>query len=135
LARFEIGEKTVMFKGLGNLAGLMKQAQQISGRMQSLNEELKGRRATGSAGGGMVEIDVNGLGEVLACRIDAALVEQKDRELLEDLITAAVNQALAKAKQLHAEAMRDLAGGIELPGLEEAIAKLTGGGGPSPDKE
>ncbi len=105
----------------------MKQAQQIGGRMQDMSEELKGKRATGAAGGGMVEIEVNGLGEVLNCRIDPQLYEQKDHELMEDLIAAAVNQALVKSKQLHAEAMKSLTGGMELPGLGEAMAKLTGG--------
>ena len=116
-----------MLKGLGNIASLMKQAQQIGGRMQDMSEELKGKRATGAAGGGMVEIEVNGLGEVLNCRIDPQLYEQKDHELMEDLIAAAVNQALVKSKQLHAEAMKSLTGGMELPGLGEAMAKLTGG--------
>lgn len=116
-----------MFKGLGNLANLMKQAQEIGGRVQGLNEELKGRRVSGSAGGGMVQVEANGLGEVLSCRLDPSLVEQKDRELMEDLIVAATNQALAKARQAHVEAMRSLAGGIELPGLEETLAKLGGG--------
>lgn len=117
-----------MLKGLGNLASLVKQAQQIGGRMQGLNEELRNRRATGTAGGGLVEIEVNGLGEILKCKFDESLLERKDRELTEDLVVAAVNQALDKAKQLHAEGMRSLAGGLELPGLEEALAKFTGVG-------
>lgn len=122
-----------MFKGLGDIASLMKQAQQMGGRMQGIADDLKARRATGSAGAGMVEIEVNGLGEVLACRLDPALVERRDREMLEDLIVGATNQALAKAKQLHAEAMKSLAGGINLPGLDDALARLIGGGPPSPD--
>lgn len=116
-----------MFKGIGNLASLMKQAQQIGGRMQGLNEELRNRRATGTAGAGMVEIEVNGLGELLKCKLDESLIERQDRELTEDLVVAAANQALQKAKELHAEAMRSLAGGMELPGLDEALAKFTGG--------
>ncbi|MBX7073192.1 MAG: YbaB/EbfC family nucleoid-associated protein [Pirellulales bacterium] len=114
-------------KGLGNLAGLMKQAQEIGGRMQGMSDELRGRRATGSAGGGMVEVEANGLGELLACRIDPSLIERRDREMIEDLVLAAVNQALTKAKELHAEQMRSLTGGLQLPGLDEALAKLTGG--------
>jgi DNA-binding YbaB/EbfC family protein len=94
--------------------------------MQGLGEELKLLRATGSAGAGMVEVEVNGLGELLACRLDPALVAKQDRELLEDLIVAASNQALVKARQLHAEAMKGLAGGLELPGLDEALSKMTG---------
>ena len=114
-----------MFKGLSNLGSLIKQAQQIGGQMQNLSEELKDRRAEGTAGGGMVEIEVNGLLEVLRCRIDQQLVAQGDRELIEDLVAAAMNQAVAKGKQLHAEAMKQLTGGLNLPGIQEALAKFT----------
>jgi hypothetical protein len=116
-----------VFSGLGNLGSFLKQAQSLGGRLEALTQDLKGRRATGSAGGGLVEIEVNGLGEVLGCRIDPKLFEQGDRELIEDLVRGAVNQALAKGKQLHAEAMKSLAGDMPLPGLDEALAKLTGG--------
>lgn len=121
-----------MLKGLGNLAGLMKQAQQIGGQMQGLNEELKTKRAVGSAGAGMVEIEMNGLLEVLSCHIDPKLVSENDRELLEDLVAAATNQAVSKARELHAEALKSMTGGLELPGLEDALNKLTGGGGAGP---
>lgn len=114
-----------MFKGLSNLAALVKQAQQIGGQMQELTEELKRRRATGTAGGGMVEIEVNGVLEVLRCRMDEQLIAQGDRELLEDLVAAATNQAISKAKQLHAEAVKELTGGLQIPGLQEALAKVT----------
>ena len=66
--------------------------------MGQITEEMRKRRVTGIAGGGMVEIEVNGLMEALRCRIDPQLITQNDRELLEDLITAAVNQAIAKGK-------------------------------------
>jgi DNA-binding YbaB/EbfC family protein len=114
-----------MFKGLSNLGALIKQAQQIGGQMQQLGEELKGRHAQGSAGGGMVEVELNGLLEVLRCRIDEQLFARGDRELIEDLVAAAMNQAVAKGKQLHAEALKDLTGGMDLPGVQEALAKLT----------
>ena len=114
-----------MFKGLANLGSLIKQAQQIGGQIQNLSEKLKDRRTTGSAGGGMVEIEVNGLLEALRCRVDQQLVDQGDRELIEDLVVAAMNQAVTKGKQLHADAMKDLTGGLELPGLQEALAKAT----------
>ena len=115
-----------MFKGLGNLTSLLRQAHEISGRMKGLNEELRGRRATGSAGGGMVEVEVNGLLEVLRCHIDKQLVEQGDGEMIEDLVSTAVNQAIGKAKQLHMEAMKSLAGGLELPGLDAALGDVLG---------
>jgi nucleoid-associated protein EbfC len=117
-----------VFKGLANLGSLLKQAQQMGGRMQDLNEQLKNRRATGAAGGGMVEIEVNGLAEVLRCRIDDSLIAGGDRELIEDLVATAVNQAIAKTKQMHAEAMQSLTGGMSLPGLDEAMQKLLGTG-------
>lgn len=121
-----------MFKGLGNLASMVKQAQQIGARMQGISEELKTRRATGNAGGGLVELDVNGLGEVLACRFDPKLFEQPDRELLEDLTAAAANDAMAKVRQLHAEAMQQATGGMEMPGLNDMLGKLMSGDGPPP---
>ena len=115
-----------MFKNLAGLGSILRHAQQLGGQLKNLSEELKQRRATGSAGGGMVEVEVNGMLEVLRCTIDEQLASQNDRELLEDLIVAAVNQAIVKGKQLHAEAMKGLTGGIELPGLNEAIARVTG---------
>jgi DNA-binding YbaB/EbfC family protein len=124
-----------MFKSLGNLANigsLMKQAQEMSGRMQAIQEQLKSKRATGAAGGGLVEVDVNGLGDALAVRIDASLVEKNEREMIEDLLPAAINAAQAKAKQMHAEAMQELAGGIPIAGLSDALQQFGGdnlGGG------
>jgi DNA-binding YbaB/EbfC family protein len=115
-----------VFKELANLGSLLKHAQEISGRMQGLSDELRSRRATGSAGGGLVEIEVNGLVEVLRCHIDPKLLSQSDQELLEDLIATAVNQAVVKAKELHAETVRSLTGGINLPVLEQAMAKFMG---------
>ena len=117
-----------MFKELAGLGSLMKQAQEITGRMQGLNEQMRQLRATGSAGGGMVEIEVNGLMEVLGCRIDEGLIAQGDRELLEDLIVTAVNQATAKGKQLHGEAMGEITGSLNVPGLEDVMGKFLGKG-------
>jgi DNA-binding YbaB/EbfC family protein len=117
-----------VFGQLGNFASMIRQAQQIGGKLEGLNETLRTKRASGSAGGGLVEIEVNGLQEVLACRIDPAFFAQGDRELVEDLVRAAANDAIAKARQFHAEAMKELMGGADLPGLNDALAKLTGGG-------
>ncbi len=115
-----------MFKGLANLGALLRHARQIGGRMQQMSEELKRRRVLGSAGGGMVEIEINGVFEVLRCRIDEQLAAQGDRELIEDLVAAAINQAVAKARTLHAEVFRELSGDVELPGLQDIFAKLAG---------
>lgn len=107
-----------MFKGLGNLASLMRQASQLNGKMQALGEQLKGQRVVGSAGGGMVEAEANGLGELLRVKIDPLLVERGEREMIEDLVPAAVNQAVAKARELHMAAMRSMTEGMDLPGME-----------------
>lgn len=116
-----------MLKGLGDLAnigGILKQAQEMGGKMQQISEELKTKRVVGSAGAGLVEVEANGLGEALAVRIDPALIEKQDRELIEDLLPAAFNAAQQKAKQLHAEQMQSLTGGLNVPGLSEALEQL-----------
>lgn len=118
-----------MIKGLGNLANLgsmLQQAKEMGTRMQAIQVELKEKRVTGAAGGGLVEIDANGAGEVLAVRLDADIVAKGDREMLEDLLPMAINDAHAKAQALHAEAMQEAAGGLDLPGVGEALAKFTG---------
>ena len=120
-----------MFKGLGDIASLMKQAQEMGGKMKQLQEELKTQRVVGSAGAGLVEVEANGLGEVLAVRIDPSLIEKQDRELIEDLLPAACNAAKEKAAEKHAEQMQSITGGINLPGLNEALGNL-GGEPPTP---
>jgi nucleoid-associated protein EbfC len=130
-----------MFGALGNIATLMKQARAMGQEMELLQEKLKERHATGSSGGGLVTVEINGLQEVSACRIDPKLLEpcsrdlgdrgsgergSADRELLEDLICGAVNDAVAKSKQLHAEALQSMAGGLNVPGLAEMLGKLSG---------
>ena len=115
-----------MLKGIGNLGSMLKQAQQMGSKMQELNEKLKAQRIRGSAGGGLVEAEVNGLGELLRLSIDQSLIEKQDRELIEDLVPAAVNDAHRKAKEAHAEGMKDLTGGLNLPGISDALDSITG---------
>lgn len=116
-----------MFKGLTNLASMMRQASQMGGKMQAITEKLKTQRVTGLAGGGMVEIEANGLGEVLRLKIDPLLVERGQREMIEDLVPAAVNDAVLKARQLHMEAMKSMTDGVDMSGLEEMMKQFTGG--------
>lgn len=113
-----------MFKGIGNIASMMKQAREIGGRMEEVNEQLRQQRATGSAGADMVKVEVNGLGEVQAVTIDPSLIEKGEKEMIEELLPAAFNQASQKAKQMHAETMQSL---INVPGLEDAMKQMTGG--------
>jgi nucleoid-associated protein EbfC len=116
-----------LFQGLGNMAGLLRQAQQMSGRLQAVQTDLKAATVTGSAGGGLVEVRMNGLGEMLQLTIDPSLIQRGEQGLIEDLVPAAVNDAAAKARQLHAEAMKSLTSGLDVPGLGDALAQLTGG--------
>ena len=121
-----------MLKGLGNIASLMRQAQQLSGKMKDVNDSLKAQRATATTGAGMIEVEVNGLGEVLRVNIDPDLIQRGDREMIEDLIPAAVNQAVAKSRQLHMEAMKTITSDLKVPGLDEAISQMAEG---DPDGE
>ncbi|MFO0870040.1 MAG: YbaB/EbfC family nucleoid-associated protein [Pirellulales bacterium] len=110
-----------MFKGLGQLAGLMRNASQLGERMKSVAEQLKGRRVQGTAGGGLVEVEANGLGEVLRIKVDPLLAKPEELEMLQDLLPTAVNQALLRARELHMEAMRDSMGGLDLPGMGDML--------------
>lgn len=114
-----------MFKKLANLASLMRQAQEVGSKMQAVNDTLRTQRAVGSAGGGLVEVEVNGLGEVLQVNMDRQLLERGEFEMIESLLPAAVNQAVARAKDLHAQAVQSALGDMELPGLDEALSQLT----------
>lgn len=113
-----------MFKGLGNLASLMKQAQEIQGRMGEIQENLSRIHESGTAGGGMVCLEANGLQRIVSCHVDESLLESGDGEMLEDLIVAAANQALEKAKRTAAEEFRQVAGGLDIPGLGDMLSKL-----------
>ena len=116
-----------MFKGLGNLgnlANLMKQAGKVREEMQRISESLRAKSVEGTAGGGMVTVKVNGKQEVLSCQIDAQIFADGDRELLEDLLAAATNQALEKSRKLAAEEMSRAASGLSIPGLSDALCEL-----------
>ncbi len=119
-----------MFKGLGNIAALFKEAQNIGPKMEQITADLKTKVVSGSAGGGMVTVNANGLGQVINVEIDPMLIEKGDVEMVKDLLPAAINIATAKAKQLHVESMKSLTGGIPLPGgLDQMMNQFTGGAG------
>ena len=113
-----------MLKGIGNLASIFKQAQQFQGRMSEFQENLGQLRVEGQAGGGMVTVEASGHQKILNIRVEESLLESDDREMLEDLLVAAVNQALDKAKQAATEEMSKMTGDMNLPGLNEALSKL-----------
>lgn len=107
-----------MFPGLEEL---MRQAQQMGQRVSQLKQELAKRTVTGTAGGGMVTVTANGAGQLLEIRIEPDVVDPAELQMLQDLVVAAVNQALLAARQLVAEQTRALTGGLALPGLEDLL--------------
>jgi len=112
-----------MFGNLGQLAGLLSKPQKLREEMEKLQERLSKLTAEGTAGGGMVTVKVNGKFAVLGCRLSDEAISLQDREMLEDLIVAAANQATEKARQLIADETQKMAGelglpvGLSLPGL------------------
>ena len=118
-----------MLKGIGNLASMFKQAQQFQGRMSEIQENLGHLRVEGQSGGGMVTVEASGHQKILNIRVEESLLESDDREMLEDLLVAAVNQALDKAKEAAAEEMSKMTGDMNLPGLDEALSQFGLNGG------
>jgi hypothetical protein len=95
----------------------MKQAQRLKAEMERIQAEAATKTVEGSAGGGMVTTVANGKGELLSVKIDPEVVRGEDVEMLQDLITAAANDALRKARELLAQEVSRLTGGFGLPGL------------------
>lgn len=102
---------------LGNMANIMKQAQQMQAQMAKLQEEAATKTVTGSAGGGMVTVTANGALEVVSVRIDPEGLKDGDAEMLQDVVLAATNEALKNARQLMADQMKSVTGGMNIPGL------------------
>jgi DNA-binding YbaB/EbfC family protein len=101
----------------GGMNEMLRQAQIIQRKMTALQEELKTREIEAQSGGGMVSARVTGGKELVALRIDKSVVEAGDVEMLEDLVKAAVNEALRKAGEMVEQEMGQLAGGMKLPGM------------------
>ncbi len=108
-----------MFKELGQIASLLKQAPRIKDEMGKLQQRLAQITAEGDAGAGMVKVRVNGKMEVLACTLTDDALRLNDRELLEDLIKGATNQALEKVRQQVAEETGKLAAGFGLSNMPD----------------
>ena len=100
-----------------NLSGLMKQAQKLQAKMAEMQEEVGNRTVTAQAGGGMVEAVANGRLELVSLRIDPEVANHDDVDMLQDLILAAVNEALNRAREMMAQEMAKLTGGLQIPGL------------------
>ena len=102
---------------LGNMGNIMKQAQKMMEQAKKTEEELAATRVEGSSGGGMVKVSATGAGEVLEVTIDPEVVDPNDVEMLQDLVVTAVREAMEKATALRADRMKDLTGGLSIPGL------------------
>lgn len=103
-----------MAKGLGNI---MKQAQQMQQKMARMQEELAEKTVEATAGGGMVTAVVNGRQNIVSLRIEKDVVDPEDVEMLQDLVLAAVNEAIKKSQDMMQSEMSKLTGGMNIPGL------------------
>ena len=103
--------------GPSNMQAMIKQAQKMQEDMAAKQEELEAREYDVSAGGGVVSVKINGKKEILAVKIAPEVVDPDDVETLEDLITAAVNEAIKKVEAISAEEMQKITGNMGIPGM------------------
>ncbi|HOF03592.1 MAG TPA: YbaB/EbfC family nucleoid-associated protein [Atribacterota bacterium] len=96
---------------------LMKQAQEMQKKMEAIKEQLSHKELKVSSGGGMVELLINGQQEIKEIHINPDIIDPEDKEMLEDLVQAAVNEGIRQSKEMVNEEMKKLTGGINLPGL------------------
>lgn len=104
----------------------MKHAQEAQARIGELKERLTQVKVEGVSGGGMVKIQMNGHQEVLGCQIDESLLRPEDREMVEDLVVAAANNAIQKVRSAAADELTQLAGGMDFGPLKEMLSGLGG---------
>jgi len=96
---------------------MMKQAQQLQSKMMKLQEELADKTVESSSGGGMIKVTANGRQQIISIQIEKEVVDPDDVEMLQDLVLAAINDALAKAQEMVSSEMGKLTGGLNIPGL------------------
>lgn len=101
----------------GNMGSFLKQAQAMQEQIAKIQEEAASKTVSGSAGGGMVTVTANGAMEIVSVKIDAEVIKSNDAEMLQDLVTAAANDALRKAREMMADAMKSVTGGMKIPGM------------------
>lgn len=101
-------------KGFGNL---MKEAQRLQQQMAQLQEEVGQRKVQATSGGGMVSVEASGKQELLSIKIDPEVINKDDAQMLEDLVLAACNEALRKAREMVQQELGKLTGGLKIPGL------------------
>ena len=101
-------------KGMGNM---MKQAQKLQAKMLRIQDELAAKTVESTAGGGMVKVVANGKQQIVAIQIEKEVVDPEDVDMLQDLILAAVNDALKQSQEMVSAEMAKLTGGMSIPGL------------------
>ena len=106
-----------MQKGGGNMNAMLKQAQQMQADMAALQADLDEREFTATSGGGMIEVTVNGKHEIKAIKISPDAVDPDDVEMLEDLVTVAVNEAISNATKTAESEMGSITAGLNIPGM------------------
>lgn len=104
-------------KGFGGMQQLMRQATQVQNKIKKLQKELDERTYEGTSGGGAVTIKVNGTYQLTDVNIDAEVLNADDKEMLQDMILSACNDALKTAKTISDEEMSKITGGLGLPGM------------------
>lgn len=104
-----------------NMQKMMKQVQKMQADMARTQEELKEKTVEVSAGGGVITVIANGSQEITEIKIDPDAVDPEDVEMLEDLVLAAVNEALRKAQELAAQEMQKVTGGLNIPGMPSGL--------------
>ena len=102
---------------IGNIGQLMKQAQKMQEQMARVQEELANKTVEATAGGGMVTVTANGKQEILTVKISPEVINPQDSAMLEDLVTAAVNEALRSSRELLQQEMTKITGGLRIPGI------------------
>ena len=106
-----------MSEGLGGMGGLMKQAQEMQAKLAKIQEGLAKKTVEATSGGGMVRVTVNGQFTLASIKVDPSVIDPEEVEMLEDLVRAAVNEGLRRAREMASEEMSKLTGGFKIPGL------------------
>ncbi len=99
------------------MGNMMKQAQKLQAKMLRMQEEMAAKTVEATAGGGMVQVVANGRQQIVSIQIEAEVVDPDDVEMLQDLVLAAVNDALSKSQAMVSQEMGKLTGGLNIPGL------------------
>ncbi len=111
--------------GFGDIANMFGKVQELQSNMKRMQEEMRNKTYQADSGGGMVSATVNGKGELLEIKIEPQAVDTNDLEMLEDLLKAAVNAAMAKCQEEMKQQMSQMTGGLNIPGMEH-FGKLMG---------